>query len=61
MAMVMVAAILLILFDGTADEDDEDNDDVEPDVKDDLIVDSLRRLEQHNIMSSTTGPQQEGR
>ena len=43
------------------DEDDEDNDDVEPDVKDDLIVDSLRRLEQHNIMSSTTGPQQEGR
>ena len=25
------------------------------DVKDDLIVDTRRRLEQHNIMSSTTG------
>ena len=31
------------------------NDDVEHDVKDELIVDSRRRLEQHNIMSSTTG------
>ena len=42
-------------FDGTDDEDDDDNDDVEHDVKDVLIVDSRRRLEQHNIMSSTTG------
>ena len=35
-AMVMVAAT----FDGTEDEDDGDNDDVEHNVKDDLIVDS---------------------
>ena len=48
-------------FDGTDDEDDDDNDDVEHDVKDDLIVDSRRRPEQHNIMSSTTVPQQEAR
>ena len=41
MAMVMVAASL----DGTDDEDDDDNDDVENDVKDDLFVDSRRRLE----------------
>ena len=41
-------------FDGTDDEDDDD-DDVEHDVKDDLIVDSHRRVEKHNIMSSTTG------
>ena len=52
MAMVMVAAIL---FDGTDDEDDAGNHDVEHDAKDDLIVDSRRRPEQHNIMSSTTG------
>ena len=32
-----------------------DLSDVEHDVKDDLIVNSRRRLEQHNIMSSTTG------
>ena len=42
-------------FDGTDDEDDDDNDDVEHDVKDDPIVDSRRRLEQHNSMSSITG------
>ncbi|CAE7436634.1 unnamed protein product [Symbiodinium microadriaticum] len=42
-------------FDGTDVEDDGNNDDVEQDVKDDLIVDSRRRLEQHNIMSSSTG------
>ena len=44
--------------DGTDDtdaKDDDDNDDVEHDVTDDLIVDSHRLLEQHNIMSSTTG------
>ena len=47
---------LLRAFDGTDDEDDDDNDnDVEHDVKDDPIVDSRRRLEQHNIMSSITG------
>ena len=40
---------------GTGDEDDDVNDDVEHDVKDDPIVDSRRRLEQHNIMSSITG------
>ena len=40
-------------FDGTDDEDDDDSDDVEHDVKDDLIVDSRGRLEQHNIMSGT--------
>ena len=51
MAMVMVAAT----FHGTDDENDDDNDDVEHDVKDDLIVDSRRLLEQHNIMSNTTG------
>ena len=42
-------------FVGTDDEDDDDNDDVEHDVKHDMIVDSRRRLEQHNIMSSTAG------
>ena len=47
--------------DGTADEGDDDNDNVEHDVKDDLIVDSRRRLQLHNIMSSTTVPEQEGR
>ena len=41
-------------FDGTDDEEDDDNDDVEHDVKDDRIGDPRRRLEQHNIMSSTT-------
>ena len=51
MAMVVVAAIL----DGTDDEDDYDNDDVEHDAKNDLVVDSRRHMEQHNIMSSTTG------
>ena len=51
MAMVVVAAT----FDGTADEDDDGNDDVEHDVKDDLIAYPRLRLEQHNIMSSTTG------
>ena len=49
MAMVMVAAIL------SDDQDDDDSDDVEHDVKDDLIFDSCRRLEQHNVMSSITG------
>ena len=38
MAMVMVAAT----FEGTGDEDDDDSDNVEHDVKDDLIVDSTR-------------------
>ena len=42
-------------FLGIGDEDDDDNDDVEHDVKDAMIVDSRCRLEQHNIMSSTTG------
>ena len=43
-------------FDGTDDEDDHDNDEVQHDVKDDPIVDSRSRLEQHNIMmSSITG------
>ena len=42
-------------FDGTDDEDDDDTDDVEHDVKDDPIVDSRRRLEQQNSMSSITG------
>ena len=44
-------------FDGTGDEDDDDDDDDDDDehVKDDLNVDSRRRLEQHNIMSSITG------
>ena len=37
-------------FDGTDDEDDHDNDEVQHDVKDDPIVDSRRCLEQHNIM-----------
>ena len=37
-------------FDGTEDENY-----VEHDVKDDPIVDSHRRLEQHTIMSSITG------
>ena len=52
--MVMVAASLLMVL-AMRDAGDDDNDDVEHDVKDDLIVDSRRRLEQHNIMSSTTG------
>ena len=43
--MVMVAAILLMVLLMTTG-----NDDVEHDIKDDLIVDSHRRLEQHNIM-----------
>ena len=41
-------------FDGTNDQDDADNDDVEHGVKNDPIVDSHRRLE-HNVMSSITG------
>ena len=49
MTMVMVAAIFI---DGADDEDDDDNDEVEHDVKDDPIVDSRSRLEQHNIKSS---------
>ena len=48
--MVMVATT----FDGTDDEDD-DNDDVQHHVKDDLIVDSRLHVQQHNIMSNTTG------
>ena len=52
MAMVMVAAIPLMV---AGDEDGDENDDVEHDVKDDLIVNSRRRLKQHNIMSRTTG------
>ena len=43
--MVMAAAILLMVLTMKMDEDDDDNDDVEHDVKDDLIVDSHRRLE----------------
>ena len=52
MAMVVVAAILLMVLmmkmttTGMI---------VEHDVKDDPIVDSRRRLEQHNSMSSITG------
>ena len=49
MAMVVVAAIL----DGTDDEDDYDNDDVEHDAKSDCRLASP--MEQHNSMSSTTG------
>ena len=42
-----------LFFDGTGDEDDDGNDDVQHDVEDDPILDSRRRLE-HNIMSSIT-------
>ena len=41
--MVMVAASLLMVL-AMRDAGDDDNDDVEHDVKDDLIVDSRRRL-----------------
>ena len=51
MVMVMVAAIRFMVL---AMKNDDDNDDVEHDVKDDLKGDSPRRLEQHNIISSTT-------
>ena len=42
-------------FDGTHNGDDDINDDAAHDVKDDPIVESHGRLEQHNIMSSITG------
>ena len=40
---------------GTDNEVEDGNDDVEHGVTDDLIVDSRRRLEQYDILSSTTG------